>query len=188
MKKSILLATTALISAFALNANAVDPKNLQVDLEATVDLIMPISLESIQKLNFGRLVWQDGGKFKVAANGSIDQPAADGYMAQLGTTAVGKIKLTSAETGIAQRVSLDLPASIPMTYKNVGNVSCGSVGQLEQLVPAMTGSVSGGTVYEIAFGGVFTAGSESPQNHTSGTIGTCEGAATATLVYTYATN
>lgn len=170
MKKTLLMATTAIISAFALEAKAAG-YDVAVDLEATAKLVAPVSATCSQKLDFGTLAFESGKTFKVGTDGSFG--GNSNYMMQFGTPKVGKVQITTLSgASIASHLKLVLPASIPMT---TDNGSCGSVGQLEQAQIVNTGSNS----YEIAFGGVYTAGGTLMFNDER----TCTGHAEATVVY-----
>lgn len=176
MKKTLLLATTAIVSAFALNVKA-EPISYSGDvtLEATVELVYTVTSETVQKLDFGRIAYVPGATYKVGADGSISD--GDGYAQQLGTPKNGIVKVTSVASVDLQKLSLVLPDEIAMTRYSS---PCGKVTNLTQGTVTSSGAYS----YDIPFGGTFTVASNvSPGAGAEGPLISCSGSATATLVY-----
>jgi hypothetical protein len=181
MKKSILLATTAIISAFALNANAAAYNtNINVTLEGEATLINPINVKSKQKLNFGRVAGATSGvSYTIDTSGNI---TASGDYAQTfgGTVQAGKIQISSVGGGFLPtgeemaKITLLLPNKIPLSHATEG--ACGDITSLTQSSLAHD---STSYSYDISFGGTFT-----PTKRPDGAAFVCTGTAEATVVYT----
>ena len=179
MKKTLLLATTAIVSAFALNVKA-EPISYSGDvtLEATVELVYTVTSETVQKLDFGKIAYVPGATYKVGADGTTSE---NSNAQQFGTPKNGIVKITSqasaVNNGSTPAIRLVLPEKINM-YK--GSSICGEVTQLTQGTLTSSGPHS----YDIPFGGTFTIATTVLDGLSGkGPITSCSGSATATLVY-----
>ncbi len=175
MKKTLLLATTAIVSAFAFNVKANAPT---VEIQAKAKVVSPSVLESIQELDFGTVAYHSGARYTVSKDGTAE--ASGDYAQMFGTPSVGKIKLRTALRGASEHYSLLLPQEMELKF---GQNTCGTVSAFSQATPTFVNIVDGVTDYEIAFGGTFTMSDTLEASiHHDGAV--CSGSATATLVYT----
>ena len=174
MKKTLLLATTAIVSAFALNVKANAPT---VEIHAKANVVSPSVLESIQELDFGTVAYYPGARYTVSKDGTAE--AIGDYAQMFGTPSVGKIKLRTDVTGAGEHYSLSLPHEMELKF---GEQTCGTVSAFSQATPTFAKVVDGVSEYEIAFGGTFIMSDTlSETAHNDGAV--CTGSATATLVY-----
>lgn len=124
----LLLATTAILSTTALMANAITGESEKVDIKA--ELIKARSLENIQPLDFGRIVFEDGTTSLTAnmdSSGNVSISGGEAYVltqGKMGIVTGATCEKLSYPTGT---ISLTIPdgGSVVSTVTNLTCITDG---------------------------------------------------------------
>ena len=166
----LLLASTAILSAAAITANAVD---LTVSVPVKITFIDEISVDKTQDLDFGKVGLWDYGSHTQGTISISSAGAVSGTLQYLGGAKVGRVVFDGAADGtVGGGLSLSFPDSVDLQDINSEDI-CGTVSDFSQTF------VDSG----INFGATFTKNKDYMVDTRVDTGQVCNGTVTATVIY-----